>query len=510
LPAPIENFYSMPNYIAAVDCGTTAVKTALFDLKGKIIAITSRVVPCLYHPDGGVEQDTALILKAIYGGLKATLESSNLNPGQIIALSLSTQRATLICTDKRGKALGKAISWQDLRGAREIEALQGSIKAQSYYKITGLPPHPVFSLGKILWLKKHNPELFARAARFSLVHDFVLSHLGCSEPFLDCSNASLTGILDVSKLSWSKTLLELSGISPDKLPVLAASGKAVGRLSPQAASRCGMLAGTPLITGGGDQQCAGIGAGASLPGIIAITLGTAATSMCCSPSVRLDPKMRLSCCAHAIPGTWELEGLQNSAGASLQWLQKILGEPRLSAEQLRAVAKLKPGSNGVSFFPYLSGAGAPYWNPQATALFLGLRHNHSQADLIRAVMEGVSLETLQILKIFTALKIPVQEIRLNGGYSRMEVWNQIQSDIYGRRVSILSTPEASLLGAALLGAWGAGAFKTLAEASKHMIKLTKRYEPDAANTAVYAELYAKYCALYESLEHSRLWPKVAI
>lgn len=499
----------MTSYIAAVDCGTTAVKTALFNLKGRLVSLSSQVVPCSYQPDGGVEQDPALLLHAIYQGLQRNLEFAQVKPGQILALSLSTQRATLICTDKQGKALGKAMSWQDLRGAKDLAALQRNLTPENFYRLTGLPLHPVFTLGKILWLKSHKPEVFSRTARFSLVHDFVLRHLGSAEAYLDWSNASLSGLLDIARLHWSETLLELTGLTPDRLPLLAPSGRAAGKLSSQAAARCGLYAGTPLITGGGDQQCGGIGVGASIPGIIAITLGTAATGMCCSPSVRLDPKMRLSCCAHAVPGIWELEGLQNSAGACLQWLQQTLGVTRLSAAQQRAVAKRPPGANGIIFFPYLSGAGAPYWNPQATAAFLGLRHNHTQADLIRAVMEGVSLETLHLLKIFSALKIPVQEIRLNGGYSRLGVWNQMQADIYGHRVALPANPEASLLGAAMLGAWGAGAFSSLAEASAHMIKLKTCYLPDTAKTAVYAELFRTVGKLQETFTRNGIWPQLA-
>jgi xylulokinase len=499
----------MRTYVAAIDCGTTAIKTAIFNLKGRLISLANQVMPCLYYKDGRIEQDPGLLLEAILNCLKASLEASKIAPRQIAALSLSTQRATLICTDKQGKAISKAISWQDLRGAEEIAALRRKIKDEEYYDITGLPNNPAFSLGKILQLKKHHPGLFQTTAKFSLVHDFVLRKLGCDDFYLDWSNASLTGMFDIAGFTWSEAILSLTGIPADKLPTLVPSGKIVGKLSPQAAAACGLLAGTPLVSGGGDHQCAGIGAGALAAGILEITLGTAGVSLCYSNKLVKDKRMRLSCCAHAVPGKWEMEGLQNSAGASLQWLLKLFGHKNLSRMLQQKIAALEPGAGGIIFYPYLAGASAPYWNPEAKGIFLGLTHQHSQAALSKAVMEGVSLETRQILEVFTALKIPITEIRLTGGYTNLEIWNQIQADIYGKPVATLVNPQASLQGAAILAAQGIGAFCSFKEATANMVQLKKTYNPNPEKTTAYDKIYKNFCAIYQALvKHKIITPKL--
>lgn len=481
--------------VAAIDCGTTSIKAGVFDLNGRARSLVSKDCPCLRHSDGRIENSPIAISRAVYRCLKEAVRSSGVHPRDISALSVSSQRATVMPVDRRGVPLDNAISWQDMRGAGQIDLLRQRIDDKTYYRITGLPNHPVFSLAKILWMKATAPAMYRKAACFLLLHDYLLRQLGGAAFCSDWSNASLTGLLDVSRLQWSPEIAEAAGIDLSKLPELVPSASVIGRLSSAGAARTGLLAGMPLVSGGGDQQCAGVGAGGVEAGILEITLGTAAVPLCYSDRARLDPGMRVTCCAHAVPGKWNLEGLQNTAGASLQWISRIIDEQgQLSDRLLRRVARVRPGAGGLLFYPYLDGAAAPHWDPGAKAMFLGLTLAHDRFTLLRAVMEGVALETREIVDVFSSLRVPVRQIRLTGGGTRIRVWNQIYAEVLGKPVCTLENPEASLLGAAILAACGVGAFASVQEAARSMVRTREQYIPSLQNVAEYDTVYESFCA----------------
>jgi xylulokinase len=265
-----------------------------------------------------------------------------------------------------------------------------------------------------------------------------------------------------------------------------------------------------LVSGGGDQQCAGIGAGAVRPGIAEYTLGTAGVLLAYTDGIVKDPRMRITCCAHAVPGKFEVEGLQSSSGSSLDWIKRIACDhERFGKKFFRRLAAVRPGSNGAFFYPFLAGASAPHWNPNARAVLTGLTHAHDRAAIVRSVMEGVSMETRQIIDVFNSLGIPVREIRLTGGASGIEVWNRIQADIYGKKVFTLSDPEASLVGAAILASCGIGAFGSVQDAAARMVKVDKRCEPEKKSVKMYADVYKRYCEFGNKLLND-FWPAARV
>jgi xylulokinase len=500
----------MKTCVAAVDCGTTLVKSAVIGLRGTVRGLASRPAPCLQHPDGRIENDPRVLLDACFRSLRDALRRSRVHPRDVAAVALTNQRATVLCLDAQGRPLGNAISWQDMRGAPCLPALRRRIPDADYYALTGLPNNPVFTLAKLLWVRSHDPPRFRKSAHFVLVQDYVLRQLGTDGFCCDGSNASLTGMLDVARLRWSPEILEAAGIPEARLSRLVPSGTRVGSLSAAAARRTGLLKGTPLVAGGGDQQCAGVGAGAVAPGILAVTLGTAAVPLCYAAAVARDPRRRVMCCAHAVPGKWELEGLQNSAGACLQWAAKLLnGGERFAKRVFAEAARVRPGSGGLLFYPYLAGDSAPHWDPDARGMFLGLTLTHRRPELVRAVMEGVSLQTREILDVFASLRVPVGEIRLTGGCTAIEMWNQMQADIYGKPVSTLRNPQASLLGAAILAASGVGAFPSVEAAARQMVRLRRTYQPAAGAGAAYAKLYATYRAARGAFDAQRIFAQLA-
>ncbi len=499
----------MKTFLAAIDCGTTAIKGAVVGFRGEMLGLAEVPSPCVKYPDGRIESDPRAVVNACFAALRLAMKESGIPPRNIEGLSLANQRATVLCIDACGKELGNAISWQDMRGASCIKAFRRRISDKTYYSITGLPNNAVFTLAKILWIKRHDPDRFRKTARFALIQDYVLNQLGGDGFFCDASNASLTGMLDIERLEWSPAILELAGIPEDRLPDLVPSGTKVGTLSKRAARRTGLLEGTPLLTGGGDQQCAAVGAGAVVPGMLEITLGTAAVPLCTSATAVRDPKRRVMCCAHAVPGKWNLEGLQNSAGACLGWAAQLLtGGAKFSHAFLEKAARVGPGASGLLFYPYLAGDSAPHWNPDAKGMFTGLTLTHNRYDLARAVMEGVSMQTREVLDVFAALGVPIRQIRLTGGCTAIEGWNQMQADLYGKPVSTLENSQASLLGAAILAAHGLGAFPSLVAAAKQMVKIRRTYEPAHDRVAAYDGIYRKFRVIRERCEAARLFAGV--
>jgi xylulokinase len=492
---------SVKSFLAAIDCGTTAVKSAVVGLRGEIKGLAGVPTPCVSYPDGRIESDPQAMVAACFSALRLALKKSGVQPRHIEGLSLTNQRATVLGIDARGRELGNAISWQDMRGAPCIKAFRKRLSDKTYYSITGLPNNAVFTLAKILWIRKHDPDRFRKTARFALIQDYVLNQLGGDGFFCDVSNASLTGMLDIERLAWSSAILGLAGIPEARLSDLVPSGTKVGTLSRQAARRTGLLEGTPLLTGGGDQQCAGVGAGAVTPGILEITLGTAAVPLCTAATAVRDPGRRVMCCAHAVPGKWNLEGLQNSAGACLRWAAKLMnGGDFFSEDFLAKAAKVEPGASGALFYPYLAGDSAPHWNPDAKGIFLGLTLTHNRYELARAVMEGVSMQTREVLDVFTSLGVPLRQIRLTGGCTAIEGWNQMQADIFGKPVSTLENPQASLLGAAILAASGLGVFPSVASAAKQMVRIRKTYQPACGRVEAYDGIYRKFQAVRDRCE----------
>lgn len=499
----------MEPVIASVDCGSSLIKAGILDLNGKTLSAASREVPCILKNDGCAEIDPELIISGAFAALKEAVERSGIAQADIAAMAVSSQRATLLCVDEKGAPLGNAVSWQDMRGKSEIDIFKKLITDIDYYNITGIPNNPLFTLSKILFIKKNNPSLYKKTSKFTLICDYIQRSFGCPGSGVDISNASLTGILDISSLRWSDKIIEMAGVSRDKLPELSPSGVHIGSVSGHAARKCGLLKGTPIISGAGDQQCAMIGTGALSKGVSALTIGTASVLMSLSERPFKDPLMKIFCTHSSLEGRWMLEGFQSSAGSSVNWLKRaFLGGRGMPKKFLNEVAKTKPGAEGIIFYPYFTGAAAPNWNPEATGLCLGLNLSHSAVAVARAIFEAIAMETLAISNLFKTAGQPAQEIRITGGLANIEILNQIYSDILNKKVTTLKNPESSLLGAAILAAKGAGIYGSTSEAALKMAGIAKTYSPDPENAGLYSKAFEKYREIYEILEKNHVFKKI--
>jgi xylulokinase len=434
------------------------------------------------------------MLASVRLAIAQAVQGAGVSGGSVLGLSVSAQRASVACLGSDGSVLRPILSWQDERGGPLMGPALSSMGLERYRLLTGLPIHPVFTLGKLLWLRQAEPDVFVNTAKFALVHDLVLGNLGCTDVVTDRSNASLTGLLDLASGEWCRSILDAAGVSRSMLPDVVDSGTVVGHLGAEAARAIGLLEGTPLVAGGGDHQCAGLGAGAIDRNVVEVTIGTTAVALAACEKPAPDLSGALTCGWHALPGSWEIEGLQSAAGSALAWLGTLIGPDRTTGAAFDDLVAMSPvGSRGVVFLPHLvGGSSAPRWNPAATGAFLGLTASCGPQDLARALVEGICFETRQVLEAMEHSGVSATEIRLTGGISRLKSWRRVLAESCGVPVVMLANPEASLAGAAILAAAGGGGHGGIREAVAAMVRPCDAVFPEAAVAERYATLAGRY------------------
>jgi xylulokinase len=334
--------------------------------------------------------------------------------------------------------------------------------AARYEALTGLPPSFLWTLGKLLLLRRADPAVWGGTARFALLHDFVLRAFGAGDLYCDLSNASLTGLLDLRALDWSDEILAAAGLDRARLPTLVRPGQRVGAVSREAARRSGLREGTWLVAGGGDQQCAALGQGAVEPGDAGLCLGTAAVVSCPVDAPLTGTGGRFFCTVHAAPGRWVIEGLLNSVGSALDWAARALGLDGVAALEAEASGA---SSEGAFFLPHLSGVGSPDHRAAARGAWVGLDLGCTRARLARAAFEGVAHETGRILDAMEE-RGPIRQLVLSGGGAAGQLLPRLLADLSGRRLVLREHHEATLAGAALLAWCGAGRFADPLEAAR--------------------------------------------
>jgi len=326
--------------------------------------------------------------------------------------------------------------------------------------------------------------------------------------FSEVSDASGTSLFDVARRRWSAEMLEALEVPREWLPEVTESPVVSARVSAQAAGETGLLEGTPVVGGGGDQAAQAVGTGIVAEGVVSATLGTSGVVFAASDAYRVEPQGRLHAFCHAVPGTWHLMGVMLSAGGSFRWYRDALGDPeRAQARQAgrdpydlltEAAAGVPAGSEGLLFLPYLSGERTPYPDPHARGVFFGLTLRHSKAHMTRAVLEGVSYGLRDSLELMRALGLSIEQVRASGGGARSPLWRQMLADVFGTPIVTVDVTEGAAFGAALLAGVGAGVYASVAAACDAAIRVTGRTEPGPA-VPVYADYYPRYRALYPAL-----------
>ncbi len=509
----------MPDYLYAFDVGTTGVKAGVLTPDGQLIGTSYREYTVQYPGPQWVEQSIDAMWKAQCEASRELIGRFNIDPRDIAAIGISSQRATFVPLDKNEIPLTKFIGWQDKRSIAQCDQITRIVGAEHYYEIAGLPIEPTAAVSKILWLKEHAPKIFEQTQTFASTQNVHLRQLGVRNAPCDLPNAAYLGLLDVDNLAWSVELLDLLGIPIEKMPALVSSSQLVGEVSAQAAEQLGLAAGTPLVTAGGDLQCAGLGMGVAEPGYVSVGIGTGGGVLIYSEKPLRHPDMALNCLPHTIPGTWEMEGICLASGAAYKWYRDVLGQLEKEAaagmdmdayDFLNAeAARAEPGSGGIIVMPSLAGAGAPNWYPKARGIILGLTLTTDKKALTRAMLEGICLEIRWMLESAQRLGTKIEEVRIWGGAAKSNLWNQIAADVYGVPAAKTTIPEAGLVGAAICAGVGVGIYKNAQEGAHSIVRIERRYEPNLLLRDRYDEMFAIYKSVYRALFNEKVFERLA-
>jgi sugar (pentulose or hexulose) kinase len=467
-------------FVAALDLGTTGCRTFIFDITGSILSSDYQEWESFYPVPSYVEQDANLWWDSIKKTIEAAIKKSGIDKSEIVSLSVVNQRETIVPVDKEGTPLHNALVWQDRRTTEQVDFIKNKIGIDKIYSTTGLTIDPYFSATKILWFKDEKPDIYQKTHKFLLVSDFIIYKL-TGQFYTDYSNASRTMLFDINKLKYSEDIASDLEIDLDKMPDAIESGVDIGEIVTEETL---FDKKTLVITGAGDQQAAALGVGVVSPGRIKLTTGTGSFILAYLDKPNFDPQKRVLCSCHAIPGAWIQEASIFTSGAFLRWFRDQLGKE----ESILAV-----------------GAGAPHWNPYARGIIYGLSLGHKRRDIVRAILEGVAFEVKKNIDIFRKLGIETKELRLTGGGSRSDFWNQIFSDVLGVTCIRNVIEEATSLGAAILAATGAGLFSDIAKAAENVCKVDNRWNPDLNRQEFYQDIYQLSNDLYNLLNEKNFY-----
>lgn len=496
-------------YYIGVDIGTSGTKTVLFDKLGNIIASALEEYP-LYQPQNGyAEQDPADWWNAAKNTIAAVMK--NIPADEVKGIGLSGQMHGLVMLDEKGEVIRRSIIWCDQRTAAECVEITEKVGAKRLIEITANPALTGFTASKILWVRNHEPENYARCAKILLPKDYIRYKL-TGEFATEVSDASGMQLLDVPGRCWSEEVLEKLDIDIDLLGKVYESPEVTGTVTAEAAALTGLKEGTIVVGGAGDNAAAAVGTGVVEDGKAFTTIGTSGVVYAHSSGISIDPKGRVHTFCCAVPGAWHIMGVTQGAGLSLKWFRDNF----CSAEKETAAlmdtdpyvlmdkeAETVPiGADKLLYLPYLMGERTPHLDPDARGVFFGLSAVHGKKEMLRAVMEGVAFSLNDCKNIIGGMGVPVDDMMACGGGGRSPLWRQMLADLYDCPVKTVDSKEGPALGVAILAMVGAGEYASVPEACRAIIRTDKVQQPIAENSAAYAPVYDLYTRIYPALKEN--------
>jgi xylulokinase len=498
----------MPSYILAHDLGTTGDKATLFSAEGKLVANSFAGYETFYPSPGWAEQNPDDYWRAFCASTKDIVEKARIKPGDIAAVCFSGQMMAALPVDREGNALRNSIIWADLRSTKQAAEVGGRIGPDRVYEITGHRLSASYSATKIMWIREHEPDVYKKTFKFLHAKDFVACRL-CGSFCTDYSDASGMNLLDIRALNWSEEMIGAAGIDAGKLPELCESIQRVGKVSDEAAEASALLAGTPVVKGGGDGASATCGAGVVGGSEAYIYLGTSTWMALATRAPIIDPKKRTFTFCHFVKGLYMPAGTMQAGGGSFKWFKdRLCGEETEEATRsgsdvydllAKKAERTPPGAEGLLFLPYIMGERAPLWNPNARGCFIGLAVTHGKGHMLRAVLEGVAYNMKIIEKAFAEQGVDCGVIRMIGGGAKSPFWRRVFADVMEKPTARLNfIEEATSVGAAIAGGVGAGLFPSIQEA-RRFVKVEETSEPDSKNFPAYRKGFGLFNKSYEQL-----------
>lgn len=492
-------------YILAHDLGTSGDKATLFSTEGKLIASFVESYPCHYFGGNRAEQNPEDWYAAVCRVTKKL--TAEIDPTQIVGVSFSGHMMGAVLLDKNNDVLRPAIIWADQRATEQVQKLSDTLGDDRFYQISGNRNNPTNSICKIMWAMEHE-DLFGKLSKSVNCKDYIIyrltGHLGT-----DYSDASGTGAFDLNTFRWSEDILKAAGVALSVMPECFASTDLAGKVTAEASKLTGLAEGTPVFCGCGDGTAASVGTGIAKVGQGYISLGTSAWISYLDDSPCLDGQARTFNLAGMEKGRVYPLGSMQAAGSSYSWMRdQLCRAEKLDAERLGTdvyrqindqIAKEPVGAGGVLYMPYLMGERSPWWDANIQGAFLGLKQETTHAQLLRAVMEGVSMNLSLILRVFRD-KRSFDSLRIIGGGAKDITWRQILADVLNVRIEKLNLlEEGCSLGAAMAAGIGAGVYED-ASAIEKFLHVDDVCEPDPARAEQYALLTDRLIDAYERLK----------
>jgi len=490
--------------VLGIDVGTGGTRALIVDETGRILAsATEEHAPFASPQPAWAEQDPRDWWRAATIAIHKALQAANVAPGSISCVGFSGQMHGAVLLDENDEVIRPALIWCDQRTQPQCDQLHQLFGRDHLIQLTCNPALTNFTLTKMLWVREQEPQNWARVRKVMLPKDYVRLRLG-AESAIDVADASGTLMLDVTNRKWAGEVLAKIGIDSKILPKLYESQEICGKVSAAGAKESGLVAGTPLVAGAGDQAAGAVGIGINRPGTVSATIGTSGVVFAATDRPALDPHGRLHTFCHAIPNRWHVMGVTQAAGLSLRWFRDQLWSAQPSGrdpydDMCEAAARVSPGSDGAFWAPYLMGERTPHLDPNARAAFIGLTASHTRAHLIRAVLEGVAFSLKDTFTILEEIDVPAKQIRLGGGGARSPLWRQIQADVYGKDVEILAAEEGAAYGAAILAGVGARYWSSVDEACDAVVRVATRVPPDSKSSSLMQRNYQTFRHIYPAL-----------
>ena len=479
-----------------VDLGTSAVKLLLMDGEGKIRKIVSREYPIYFPNPGWSEQDPQDWYTQTMEGIRELVAEADKD--QIAGISFGGQMHGLVALDKHDEVIRPAILWNDGRTTEETEYLNETVGREKLSQYTANIAFAGFTAPKLLWMKKHEPELFAKIDKIMLPKDYIayrLSGVHCT----DVSDASGMLLMDVKNKCWSKEMMEICGIKEQQLAHIYESYEAVGTLLPETAQLLGLPQSVIVAAGAGDNAAAAVGTGTVGDGSCNLSLGTSGTVFIASDQFAVDSHNALHAFAHA-DGHYHLMGCMLSAASCNKWWMEDILETKDFAAQQEGITKL--GENHVYFLPYLMGERSPHNDPKARGTFIGMTMDTTRADMTQAVLEGVAFALRDSFEVAKLLGIQIERTKICGGGAKSPLWKKMIANILNIKVDTLASEEGPALGGAMLAAVANGEYESVAQAAEAIVKVTDTVEPQAELAALYEKRYQTFREIYPKLKET--------
>jgi xylulokinase len=478
-----------------LDVGTSGVKAILVAPSGDVVATSTTPLSLSTPQPGWAEQDPEAWWQAALASIASVRTAQR--EASIAAVGISGQMHSSVFLDRAGAVIRPALLWCDGRTTAECAEITERVGGES--RLRDLASNPAlegFTLPKVLWLRRHEPDAFARLATVLLPKDYIRYRLTgalATEP----SDASATLMYDTARLRWSDEIMRAVDLPTSLLPAVGGSADVLGRVDASAASLTGLEIGTPVVGGGADNACGAAGVGVLAPGEVVTSWGTSGTVLAPTSEPRVDPRLRAHTFCHVAPGTWYLLGVVLSGGGAFSWYREQLARELAGAADAAArldeeAAAIARGADGVTFLPYLQGERTPHRDAAARGAFLGLSLAHTRAHLSRAVLEGICFALRDSVTILQELGLSPSHLLLTGGGARSPLLRRLQSEVFGLPVTTVNREEGPAYGAALLAAVGAGAFPDLATAARATLTRAPLERPDPRAHDEYAAPYARF------------------